>query len=184
MAIAPLFVTDLATLKSRLRLSGAAATDADAMIQQAVMDVRLGFFRRLTQTRCAVLVGYTHTDTPATDTEILRALAESTEVKWVRLFAMRTLPTAFLDGVAMNQVWQQEAPFRAALPADLAGERLALENEIAENLTILAGDQGIGTESTISTSVIGPKCAAPPVGQEIYPRYGNPFLPPSRIPCP
>ena len=167
MAVAPLFVTDMTTLKAALRLTGAAASDAVAMINQAVLDARLGFIRRLGLSRCDTIAAVTFDDSPDTELEVLKALAVSTEIKWVRLNLMRVLPTAFMDGSAPTQTWNQEAPFRSASRSDLSTEMQKLESEIGEALDLLEGEDAIADEKTINGTSIGPDCSKK-VGNSIW----------------
>jgi hypothetical protein len=178
LATAPLFVADLATLKSKIRLSGvAAANDAEDIINEAILTVRSGFYRELGAARTAVLVALPFNESPTTENEILRAVANITEVKWVRLELMRTLPTMFKDGTAeQNQIFQDEALFRDTTQQQLDADRLLCEQQIAENLDLLRGDESLGTESTIRVAT--PKVSSGMVDPEsVRPRPGDSILP-------
>lgn len=180
MATAPLFVADLATLKSKIRLSGvASANDAEDIINEAILTVRSGFYRELGAARTAVLVALPFSESPTTENEILRAVANITEVKWVRLELMRTLPTMFKDGTAeQNQIFQDEALFRDTTQQQLDADRLLCEQQISENLDLLRGDESLGTESTIrvatpkvSSGIVDPSTVRPRPGDSILPEH-------------
>jgi hypothetical protein len=128
------------------------------MIEGETLNARLRFIRRLGLTRVNTLVAYNYEEDPATEQDVLRALANSTEIKMVRLNLMRVLPTAFMDGSATLQQWNQEAPFRSASQSDLSVEMQRLDAEIEEALDLLAGDDEVGSEETIQGTNIGPDC--------------------------
>lgn len=154
MAVAPLFVSDLDTLKARLRLTGVPpGRDAQKIIEDAVLTVRLNFYRAIADTRIDILLGYASTEDPRTASERLRSLAELTEVLWVRKELSETLPHAFMDGGNdLLERWNEEAPFRQS-PDDL-GDRLM--KQINDNLDLLKGDESFGSETRIRGGLIGP----------------------------
>jgi len=151
VATAPLFVADLATLKPKLRLSGVPSTsDADDLINEAILVTRQKFYRELGVARVAVLLALPFVETPSTNDQILRAVANSTEVLMVRCELMRMMPMMFMDGNAdQNQIMQDEALFRDSTSSQLEQMRLQCELEIQQNMDLLAGDEEIASESTI-----------------------------------
>ena len=66
MAVAPLFIADLAALKARLRLSGMGSADAAAQVDQAIEDVRLGFYDRLGKTRVDEILAVAYVENATT----------------------------------------------------------------------------------------------------------------------
>lgn len=170
MAISPIFVADLPTLKSRLRLSGVGASaDAEKMIEGAVLTVRSNLQRALGTARLGVLASYAHSDAPANDNEYLRLLAEETEVKWVRMELMRALPMLFMDGSGNSQqVWNDEAPFRQAGSFSIGKEIDRLQAEILQNLDALRGDMPPGEEATIKTTDLIPDSEPPAPGDSVW----------------
>lgn len=156
MATTPLFIADAATLKAKLRLSGvAASSDADDIINEAILTVRAGFYRELGGPLVATLVALSFTEMPTTNDEILRAVANTTEVKWVRAELFRTMPLSFLDSNAdQNQVFQDEAMFRDSSQNQLDQERARLESDIQQNLDLLRGSEDIATEATLRVATM------------------------------
>lgn len=171
MATTPLFIVDVATLKAKIRLSGvAAASDADDIINEAVLTVRAGFYRELGSPRVAVIQALAFTENPVTNDQVLRAVANITEVKWVKAELLRTLPLSFMDGNAdQNQVFQDEALFRDASQHQIDLERVSLESEIQLNLDLLRGDQSIASEATMRLATISPSVTPPLPGDSIIP---------------
>lgn len=171
MATAPLFVDTLANLKSKIRLSGVPATsDADDIINEVILTVRSGFYRELGAARVAALVALPFSETPTTDDQILRAVANVTEVKWVRCELIRLLPTMFKDGNAdATQVFHDEALFRDTTANELDQERLLCMEEIRQNLDLLAGDEEIASEASLRISSVEPECPSPLPGDTILP---------------
>ncbi len=182
MATAPLFIADLTTLKSKLRLSGiAAASDADDIVNEAILLVRAGFYRELGAAQVTATLALSFTETPTTNDQILRAVANSTEVKWVRVELMRMLPMAFMDGNAdQAQIFQDEALFRDASARQLDQERIRLETEIQQNLDLLRGSEELATESTIRIDTVAPDCPSPLPGDTRLPVHVKNALFPRR----
>ena len=145
MAIEPLFVVDMDTLKSRLRLTGASQADALAQIDQAVEDVRVGIYddeQGLGVARVTELLAISYAENAATANELLRTRANNLEVTWVRLFLMRRLPTLFMDASGESlEVWNEEPLVRKA-GRDLRKEIETLAEEVKQGLAYLgAGDE-------------------------------------------
>ena len=137
---APLFVADEATLESKLRLSAvpASATDTQAIIDEAILYARVEFYRELGESRVAALVAITFTEEPTTEDEVLRALANLTEVMMVRCHLLIHLPNTFMDASGdVNARWNEEAPIRERSSMDLEAEIAACKNKIQENLATL-----------------------------------------------
>jgi hypothetical protein len=178
---APLFVGSLDLLKPKLRLSGVPTTsDADDIIDEAILIVRQKFYRDLGSDRVAVLKALPFTETPTTNDQIIRAVANSTEVLWVRCELMRMLPTMFMDGNAQqNQIFQDEGLFRDTTANQIEQARMQCEIEIQQNLDLLRGDEEIASESTlridspgVSQPVIDTRTAARPYpGDSILPSF-------------
>lgn len=140
MAVAPTFVKDMATLKARLRMTGAANTDTLTMVDDAVREARVGFIRRLGSNRVTTIAGYTRSDAPTTAHELLRDVAESTEVTWVRYLLFQTLPTLFLDASAISQeAWNAETLSRQ-YDREKGKELARMEGVIADGLAYLGGN--------------------------------------------
>lgn len=143
---APLFVADEATLKSALRLSAvpASALDTEAVIDEAILRARLRFYRDLGSARTNELVALTYTDQPTTDEEVLRALANTVEVKMVKCQLLRDLPNTFMDASGdVNARWNEEAPTRERGSFELGDELARCENEIVAALVDLADPNAV-----------------------------------------
>lgn len=169
MAVAPLFVADMTTLRTRLRLDGAKAASALAVIDQAVEDVRIGFYDRLGATRVAALVAIGYSENPTTANGVLRAKANSVEVKWVRVLLLRRLPVLFIDAQGLKQqVWNDESGFASGPERALRDEIEKLEAEIEEALLVLAGDED-PDEAILNVSTIGPDETPDLPGASVWP---------------
>lgn len=173
MAVAPLFAASMTVLKARLRLTGATSADGLATIDQAVLDVRAGFYRRLGAARITEIKTTNDIDAPATNAEILRSVATATEVLWARLKLMRTLPTLFMDASgSQQQRWNDEAGFRSAIQQTEA-EIKRLEAELEENLQLLEGTDDIGDESTVHATCLEPDDEPDLPGATVWPSLRN-----------
>jgi hypothetical protein len=143
---APLFVATEAALKSALRLSAVPATalDTEAVIDEAILRARLRFYRDLGADRTNELVALVYTDQPTTEEEVLRALANTVEVKMVKCQLLRDLPNTFMDASGdVNARWQEEAPTRERGGYDLEEELSRCENEIVAALVDLAAPNAV-----------------------------------------
>lgn len=158
-------------LKARVRLSGIKKeSDADMIVQLALLDVRAGFFRKLGLPRTFELAAMTFVANPTTEAGALRALAYTTEVAWVRLMLIRDgrLPLIFLDGSGSAlQDFNEEGATRLSAK-DVEGEMLRLQNSIDENLELLGLKDALGAETEGEVYVPEPTCPPKPVGTSLW----------------
>lgn len=161
MAVAPLFVASTDLLKQKLRLSGVGLADSgEPIIEETIQQVRTDIGTRLGLTRIAQIEAIPFVEDPSTADQYTRALANSLEVKMVRLRLMRVLPTMFMDGSGEAlEVWNAEAPFRETSQFDLRAEMNMLEEEINSDFGILSGADEDGSPNR--SMLIGPAEAPP-----------------------
>ena len=154
MATTPTFTATTALLKKQLRLTGQpTAGDGEAIFESALLEVKTGFIRELGTTRVAAVVALAFSENPTTSDHAVRAVANETELKWVRMVLIRTLPTLFLDASAdQNQIYHDEATFRSSPAGLLDAERARLQTEIALNMDVLRALETPGDESDIQIS--------------------------------
>lgn len=146
MATNPVFNSDLAAVKAQLRLSGiSAGSDAQAMLEAAVLQVRTGFYARLGSTRMAALLAITPVASPTTNDQILRSIANLCETLWVRCILLDKLPIVFMDNSGGDvEFINQEGTFRSISPERLDGDRQRCALQVEEWLALLAGETEIG----------------------------------------
>ena len=145
MAISPLFVSDLDLLKSKLRLSGAQEGDATEVIEQAVRDARYFLYDQLGSSLVEELVAIPSSDTPSTENELRRTLAESTETLIVRVELMRVLPTLFLDSAgSAHKAWNEEGITRDSGRGDVRRYIKETTSRIRSNIAKLTGSESSG----------------------------------------
>jgi len=179
MATTPTFSSSVLRLKSELRLSKQPDGDGEAQVASALLEVKSGFIRELGSARITVLQALAFSENPVTSDQALRAVANLTEVKWVRVVLMRTLPMLFMDAsVNQNQIYHDEATFRASSEGRLETERIALENEIEKNLDLLRGDTSVGNEGRLKISSPQQACPDPLPGGTLFSKghLGGHFL--------
>lgn len=173
MAVEPLFVADMTTLKSRLRLTGAVQADALAQIDQAVEDVRVGFYddaQGLGVTRVTTLLAIAFVENATTANALLRTRANNLEITWVRLLLMRRMPTLFMDASGSTlDAWNEENLSRTR-NTDLRREIDRLENEVKEGLAYL-GDGDDDDVGDVTIMVFEPAETPPRPGASILPGY-------------
>lgn len=169
----PLFLEDLAAMQSALRLSGvpdSVGEDANTIIGNALLTVRTGFYRRLGGTRVGQLVAITHADDPETDDEILRGIAETTEVNWTFVVLMDRLPMLWMDD--SGGAWQQfneQGTFRKMSRRDMEDLRKRMMEEIEANLDLLAGLTTAGDEGINVGTYGNEDCPRPRLGDTSFP---------------
>lgn len=143
---APLFVASETVLKAALRLSAVPATalDTEAIIDEAILRARLRFYRDLGATRTNELAALVFTELPTTDEEVLRALANTVEVKMVKCQLLRDLPNTFMDASGdVNSRWNEEAPTRERGGGEFEDELRRCESEIVAALVDLASPDAV-----------------------------------------
>ena len=172
MSTNPLFVADLPTLRGKLRLAGAESGSAEALIDEAVLTVRMEFFRRLTKARVDLILAMAFSETPSSTAEQMRAVANITEVFMVRRELMETLPVMFQDASgSAGDDWNRDAPFRNTAASDLRRQKDALTTRIEQNLVYLAGDAEEAAEpSAVQGGTIEPDETPPRPFQTVFPR--------------
>lgn len=134
----PTFCPSREFLLDRLRLDSVPdINDVHGLIDQAIDDVRTGFYRRIGSDRISYLQSLPASQSVSTEADFMRTLAVNTEVKWVRLELMRTLGMQFVAGSASNQIWNEESVRDVTLAA-MAEERRMIQKEIDNNNDVLA----------------------------------------------
>lgn len=157
MALQPLFIIDIDTVKERLRLSGVPSDrDAQRLIEEAVRSVRVGFYRYLTESRVLTILATAEIENPTTGAGAIRQLASVTELKWIRYELMRTIPTLFFDSSASaHQSWQEDqAMLRGVSSSEKDMELKRLWLEISSALGLLEGDVQIPEETSVKAFVV------------------------------
>lgn len=168
MAVAPLFVADLTTLTTRLRLEGAKSPGAVATINAAIEKVRQNLYRRLGVTRITALLAITYVESGDTANEILRALANTVELDWVRMLLLRTLPTLFMDTAGIRQQqFNDESAFTTGI--NIADELKRLQAEIDEALDLLSGEESLTDTTSVRMDLLEPDDAPDFLGGTVFP---------------
>lgn len=176
MAVVPLFIGTIAELKQRLRLSGVNETDdAQAIIEDAVREVRLGLIDDLGLSLITTLVAVSFTETPATSDEVRRFRAEMAELFWIRALLVERLPQLFVDSSGTTkQVWNDDGLVRDVGTGSIRRQARDLMRKVRDYVAFLNGtDTG---ELTIFVAV--PDTAPQRPGDSIKPPVtGGPLLP-------
>lgn len=171
MAVEPLFVANMDTLKAALRLTDASQADAVAQIDQAVEDVRVRLYdeRGLGAALVATLLAIPYTENATTVSALRRTRANNLEIKWVRLLLLKRMPVLFQDASGQSlDAWNEEPLTR--LPAwALENMCRALEEEIQDELALLADVEDAG--GSMDVVVFEPSETPARPGASIYPSY-------------
>lgn len=154
MSVTPLFISDMPTLKKRLRLSGAAQGDALAIIDSATETARVLIFDSLGASRVNVLLGKPYTENAVTTDGIQRIKANNLELLIIRRDLLRRMPVLFMDSSgAKRESWNDEGFTRRAEQRELQAEITRLDQEIVDALTDLATDS-VSSPSTVQGGIM------------------------------
>ena len=172
MAVEPLFVSSMAVLKSRLRLTGSTQADATAQIDKAVEDVRVGFYSEtlgLGASRVTAILAVAFVENATTAAALVRTQANNLEITWVRLLLLRRLPTLFMDASGgAHEQWNDE-PFGRNRGRELRDEIARLEKELQDGIGALEPDDEAG--GILNVVVFEPATTPDRPGASLRPTY-------------
>lgn len=156
MAVEPLYNT-LAAVKANLRMTDSADADTLVMIDTAIRQVRLSFYKRLTADRAIEIAALSPEENPTTTDGILRAVAESTELYWITLKLICILPTMFIETQFAIQNSFDDVPITRDAES-LQKFKNCLWNEIEQGLGLLKipEETNTGDFSSFSTGRVEP----------------------------
>ncbi len=96
MAVEPLYV-DKTLLLANLRMTSTSDTDTLTVIDRVILDVRVSFYRRLTPARAQEIEALSSVENPTTEDEILRSVAENTDMYWIMAKLFCILPAMYIE---------------------------------------------------------------------------------------
>lgn len=109
MAVEPLYNESKDALLLRARIKTVDDVQSVALIDQSIQEVRLGFFQRLGKTRAKTITGYSYTENPDSDEEVLRVTAAATEANWLRYLLIQRLPhLSMAADSTVRDLWNEE----------------------------------------------------------------------------
>ena len=151
LSVAPLFNTE-EVLLNRIRMATTVDSQTYAAIDTAIMDVRLGFFNKLTKDRALQIAGYADSTSPTTENEVLKANAAICEVYWVLHQLTALLPTMFLENLSNVRDNFNEEPLTRDSSA-LLEYRSGLWSKVQELLGLL--EEPVVNAGTTNVAGIG-----------------------------
>ncbi len=138
MAATPVFISDLPTLKERLRISQVDTGEGASVVDSVVEEVRLELYAVLGSSTVTTIAALTPGDPATTDDELKRLRAENVELLMVRLLLMRRMPILFLSSVGQaRQQWNEEGITRDVDQATVRREIQTLEASVRKGLALL-----------------------------------------------
>lgn len=169
MAVAPIFIADTLTLKSQLRLTGAAQGDAIAVIDSGIQEAGLYIRRVLGNAKVVALQVIGYVDNPTTDDQVKRLKANKAELALTRIYLMRSMPILFMDASgSKREDWNQEGFTRRVGMRDLQAEIDRLQTDVDIWLAELAADDGIVAGAIQSATLCVPVgCSPIPITRSI-----------------
>lgn len=154
MAVEPLYNESLDKLLLIARIEPANDDNTLAAVEQAVRDVRLGFFSQLGRDRTLEIVTYPLVDNPTTDDELLRSSAASAEALWLTILLMQRLPVLFMDNSASaGDKFNDEPLTRDA--TGLQSSKDDLQSQL-DNLLGELADESSNLDPSVKSALNGP----------------------------
>ena len=158
MASDTLFISDVATLKKVLRISAISDADSLKLIELAIKKARTELYQYLGTSSITTILTYSSTDTPSTDDEIIRSVAEYLEIILTKRELLKHLKSTSFENSSASEQWNDSPFVRELSYSDITEELQMLENEIEYSVEQITEGEKPSTKS-ISSSVIGPSSA-------------------------
>lgn len=178
MAVAPLFVADIATMKSELRLSGLKAnSDGEQIFERGVQSARVALYMKLGPSTAASFVARAEVDNPTATLDIQRKACSLAEVELVRLEMLRTMPVRVADASGDEQeLFNDEGVWRDISPRELRLHIEGISAYVEELVELITGADDLGDDSMVHTWDGSRGSSADPVRfptGTIYPEIGK-----------
>lgn len=151
MAVAPLYVTDMDTLKLELRLQGLkTGSEGESILIRATSAARVYLYQRLGLSVAAALVAMSDVDNPTTADQIRRKAASLVEVEIVRCDLLDIMPLMVGDASGdAQQVYNDEGVWRQASPEEREEALGRCRARIEELIELLLSEDDLGSDMTI-----------------------------------
>lgn len=173
MAVVPLFVENIDTLRSAVKMSGSTQVDTETAINRAIQNTRVAIYQALGSTKVATILSYTYNENPSTDNELTRVTANNLEVNMVKLLLVRELPMLFMDSSSnVDQVWNEEGLLRNSSQTQTRELIEFLQSEIDEALSVLSSGEEIGNVQAFN---VGPTTTPDRPGASVRSATGGMF---------
>lgn len=151
MAVAPLFVADIATLKSELRLTGLkTGSDGEQILERGASTARVNLYQRLGATLVTDVLAIADVDNPTTLDQIRRKAASLVEVEIVRCELVDVMPVMLGDASGdAQQVYNDEGVWRQITPEERIELLSRCRVRIEELLELILNEDGLGDDLSI-----------------------------------
>lgn len=155
MATDTLFNEDYDELLRRARAHDISDEMTVSLVDMAVSEVRIGFYKELGTSRVAQIKGYDLTDNPETDEELTRKNAANIEVLWLTMLLLQRLPHVLLGSEHIVQEEWNEDPIIRNKKSDAETLIESLKKQIDAGLSDLVVDPEDYTSKTFRGSSTG-----------------------------
>tara|TARA_R110002094_G_scaffold220250_1_gene192768 strand:+ start:6952 stop:7554 length:603 start_codon:yes stop_codon:yes gene_type:complete len=151
MAVAPLFVVDLDTLRLELRLQGLkTGSEGESIFVRATSAARVYLYQRLGINLATTLVAVTEVENPTTAEDIRRKAASLAEVEIVRCDLLDLMPIMVGDASGdAQQVYNDEGVWRSATPEERVEALGRCRARIEELIELMLSEDELGDDLTI-----------------------------------
>lgn len=110
MAVEALFNSTYTDLVTKARIQSATDDQTTALVNMAVSEVRVGFYKELGADRVSEILSNPMVDNPSTEGELLRVNASNTEVLWLTYLLLPRLPTNYMSSAHLTSMSFNEEP--------------------------------------------------------------------------
>jgi len=170
MAVEPVFNT-IEQVKASCRLTGAAATDAIKMIEDAIQDARVELYKSTTlgSSLIATIKATATPENATTEAQLRRTQANLAEIKMIKIRLVQSMPMFFIDSLPIAQKsWNEENIMTPVVdPAKLKDYLRGMQDQIDEALAELRGGSPANDDESMVVD-IGPQETIPLVGKSIW----------------
>lgn len=151
MAVAPLFVVDIDTLQSELRLTGLRSnSDGEQLFLRGTSTARVSLYQRLGLSVVAEMVALTEVENPGTAAEIRRKAASLVEIEIVRCELIEVMPVMLGDAAGdAQQAYNDEGVWRQIAPDERVELIGRCKNRIEELIELILDEDGLGNDLSI-----------------------------------
>lgn len=169
MAVAPLFVADIGTLKKEVRLDAMESTEARySIFERAAISARAAIYSRLGEAATNAWVAIAYAENPTNESGVLRSIANLLEVELVFLRLLDSLPIFFMDDSGGTQhSWNEDGAFRGLDAEEREALKKAKQELVEEYFTMLEAAV-LEDEGSVSAHSAEPDEPRPKLGGSAY----------------
>lgn len=151
MPVAPLFVADMDTLKTGLRLQGLkTGSEGESILNRATSAARVYLYQRLGLNLVTTMVALTEVDNPTTAEEIRRKACSLVEVAIIRCDLIEVMPVMLGDASGdAFQVYNDEGVWRQVTPEERTELLQRCKARVEELIELILSEDELGEDLSV-----------------------------------